>query len=72
MGHGISFHFESKPRGLLRRRRSSRALVSELADGLRSLTMPASTPTWPHGVQCKSSAWLAFVVATVQNGTAFR
>lgn len=41
MGHGFSFHFESKPRGLLRRRRSSRALVSELADALHDRAVAA-------------------------------
>lgn len=41
MGHGISFHFEAKPRGLLRRRRSSRALVSELAGALHDRAVAA-------------------------------
>lgn len=34
MGLGLSFHFESKPRGFLRLRKRARALVAEFADAL--------------------------------------
>jgi hypothetical protein len=41
MGLGLSFHFESKPRGILRQRTRARALAVELADALARSAMRA-------------------------------